>query len=161
MNGNYANYEEQMKRPEDATQTGEVSHEENIQWQEQVKEPVDATETVETVQAVQVENIQPQLQVATPEVVESGPLPWLKKEEIDELRSRWNAIQIEFVNEPRKSVEQADALVADALTRIEQMFTNNRTSLNEQWVNHQDISTEDLRIALQSYRSFFNRLLAL
>jgi len=123
-----------------------------------VKEPVDATQTVE---AVQVENMESQLQVPTPKVVESGPLPWLKKEEIDELRSRWNAIQIEFVNEPRKSVEQADALVADALTRIEQMFTNNRTSLNEQWVNHQDISTEDLRIALQSYRSFFNRLLAL
>jgi hypothetical protein len=70
-------------------------------------------------------------------------------------------IQSEFVNEPRTSVEQADALVAETLDRIQQAFSKQRTVLNEQWASHADISTEDLRIALQSYRSFFNRLLAL
>jgi hypothetical protein len=65
------------------------------------------------------------------------------------------------VDEPRTAVEQADGLVTEALERIKQVFSDKRTILNEQWSNHQDISTEDLRIALQSYRSFLNRVLTL
>jgi hypothetical protein len=93
--------------------------------------------------------------------VESQPVSLLRKEEIDELRSRWNAIQIEFVDEPRASVEQADALVAEVMKRIAQMFSEKRAALDEQWTNHDDVSTEDLRVALQRYRSFFQRLLSL
>ncbi|MFZ0533644.1 MAG: hypothetical protein WAM09_10725 [Anaerolineales bacterium] len=65
------------------------------------------------------------------------------------------------MDEPHAAVEQADGLVTEALERIKQVFSDNRTILNEQWTNHQDISTEDLRIALQNYRSFLNRILAL
>ncbi len=93
--------------------------------------------------------------------VESQPVSLLRKEEIDEMRSRWNAIQIEFVDEPRASVEQADALVAEVMKRIAQMFSEKRAALDEQWTNHDDVSTEDLRVALQRYRSFFQRLLSL
>jgi hypothetical protein len=85
----------------------------------------------------------------------------LRDEEIDQLRTRWNAIQIEFVDEPRASVEQADALVAEVMKRIAQMFAEKRATLDEQWANHDDVSTEDLRVALQRYRSFFHRLLTL
>ena len=95
------------------------------------------------------------------EVVESQPVSLLQTDEIDELRSRWSAIQIEFVDEPRASVEQADALVAEVMKRIAQMFAEKRATLDEQWANHDDVSTEDLRVALQRYRSFFHRLLAL
>jgi hypothetical protein len=93
--------------------------------------------------------------------VKSEPLPWLSVKEIDELKSRWNSIQIKFVDQPHAAVEQADGLVTEALDRINQVFSDKRTILNEQWTNHQDISTEDLRITLQNYRSFLNRILAL
>ena len=69
-------------------------------------------------------------------------------------------IQVQFVDEPRKSVEQADALVEEVLKRINQAFTDQRSALDAQWVNHEEVSTEDLRVTLQSYRSFFNRFLA-
>lgn len=87
----------------------------------------------------------------------SGSLGWIKSNEIEELKSRWTSIQAKFIDEPRISVEQADALVADTLVRIEKAFTNNRANLTGQ----QDISTEDLRLALQNYRSFLNRLLTI
>jgi len=117
--------------------------------------------TAELVETTQEENINWSKQARTIEAVESGPVPLLKGEEIDELQSRWNSIQIEFVDEPRTSVEQADALVAEVMSRITQMFSEKRAILDEQWANQENVSTEDLRIALQSYRSFFNRLLAL
>lgn len=80
---------------------------------------------------------------------------------IDELQSRWNSIQIEFVDQPRTSVEQAEALVAETTEKVARMLSEKRASLDGSWVNHENISTEDLRIALQGYRSFFNRLLSL
>jgi len=91
----------------------------------------------------------------------NGLLPWLKEEEIHELQAHWALIQAKFVDEPHTSVEQADALVGDALGRIEQVYTHKRTMLNEQWMNKADISTEDLRVVLKSYREFLNRLLTL
>jgi len=99
--------------------------------------------------------------VTAREVVENEPLPWLKAEEIEKLKSRWNSIQIEFVDDPNSSVKQADDLVAEAVERFEQALYNQRTELVEQWNNQDDISTEDLRIALQSYRSFLDRLLTI
>lgn len=134
----------------DAPQAVETWHEvENKDWNEQV---VTTPETVVVVEDPSISN---------PKPVVSAPVSWLKGEEVDDLQLRWKAIQIEFVDEPRKSVEQADALVVEALKRIEQAFTNQRTMLNERWLNHEDIQTEDLRISLQSYRSFLNRILAL
>jgi hypothetical protein len=100
-------------------------------------------------------------EATTNEAVESQPVSLLQVDEIDELRSRWNAIQIAFVDEPRASVEQADALVAEVMKRIAQMFAEKRAILDKQWTNNDNVSTEDLRMALQRYRSFFHRLLAL
>ena len=62
--------------------------------------------------------------------------------------------------EPRQAVEEADALVADLMTRLAQSFSEERKGLEGQWDRGDDVSTEDLRIALQRYRSFFDRLLA-
>jgi len=75
-------------------------------------------------------------------------------------QDRWNTIQTGFVDEPRKSVEQADALVAEAMSRLAETFAQERHSLETQWGEGADVSTEDLRVALQRYRSFFERLLA-
>ncbi len=114
---------------------------------------------LQSVDTRQEENMARHEPVTTPKSVESNAFPWLKAEEIDELQSRWNSIQVEFVDEPRASVEQARALVAAALERIEQAFSDQRSVLDQLWINHEEISTEDLRIALQAYRSFLNSLL--
>lgn len=62
------------------------------------------------------------------------------------------------MDEPRSTVQQADALVSDVIEKITQMFANEHGALEEQWKEGKDVSTEDLRKALQHYRSFFNRL---
>lgn len=76
------------------------------------------------------------------------------------LRSRWDAIQTGFVDEPRAAVEQADALVAQIMTRLAKVFADERTTLEQQWSRGDNVSTEDLRLALKRYRSFFERLLS-
>jgi hypothetical protein len=77
-----------------------------------------------------------------------------------ELRDRWTDVQSAFVDEPRTAVEQADALVADVMKRLAKGFADERSSLEGQWSRGDDVSTEDLRLALQRYRSFFDRLLS-
>jgi len=81
--------------------------------------------------------------------------------EANELRGRWDGIQVGFVDEPRKSVQEADALVSATITRLAEMFAAERQKLEEQWDRSENVSTEDLRLALQRYRSFFARLLAI
>jgi hypothetical protein len=76
----------------------------------------------------------------------------------DHFRARWNEIQGMFVDEPRSAVQQADALVSEVVVHITQMFEDEHNSLESQWNQGNDVSTEDLRKALQHYRSFFNRL---
>ncbi len=82
----------------------------------------------------------------------------LDHEESEHLRTRWNEIQGKFVDEPRSAVQQADTLVSEVIEKITQMFANEHSSLEGQWNQGNDVSTEDLRKALQHYRSFFNRL---
>jgi hypothetical protein len=88
-----------------------------------------------------------------------GSLAALLDREVSEhFRTRWNEIQGRFVDEPRSAVQQADALVSEVVEKITQMFANEHGSLEGQWKQGNDVSTEDLRKALQHYRSFFNRL---
>lgn len=82
----------------------------------------------------------------------------LEHGESENLRRRWSEIQGKFVDEPRSAVQQADVLVSDVIEKITQMFTDEHNSLESQWKQGEDVSTEDLRKALQHYRSFFNRL---
>jgi hypothetical protein len=86
--------------------------------------------------------------------------PLFSTDETQTFQSRWDDIQTGFVDEPRTAVEQADSLVAEAMKRLAEMFANERAELEQQWDRGDDISTEDLRVALQRYRSFFARLLA-
>lgn len=81
-------------------------------------------------------------------------------EEADGFRSRWEAIQTGFVDEPKTAVEQADALVAQVVTRLAQVFSDERAQLERQWGQGESVSTEDLRLALKRYRAFFHRLLS-
>lgn len=82
----------------------------------------------------------------------------LDHDQTERLRARWGEIQGKFVDEPRTAVEQADKLVSEVIETISRMFTTEQGSLENQWKQGNDVSTEDLRKALQHYRTFFNRL---
>jgi len=83
----------------------------------------------------------------------------LQHDRAEDFRSRWAGIQTSFVDEPKKAVEQADALVAEVMQQLAQTFADERDKLESQWGRDGNVSTEDLRIALQRYRAFFGRLL--
>jgi len=86
--------------------------------------------------------------------------PLFADDELDRLRSRWKEVQTGFVDYPRKAVEEADGLVASAMKRLAEGFAEERSKLEQQWDQGDSISTEDLRVALQRYRTFFHRLLS-
>ena len=87
--------------------------------------------------------------------------PLFPQNETQELRDRWHKIQAGFVDEPRRAVEDADGLVATAMKRLAESFASERDRLESQWDRGDDVSTEDLRVALRRYRSFFDRLLSM
>ena len=82
-------------------------------------------------------------------------------EELVGYRTQWESIQTGFVDQPRAAVEQADALVSQLVTRLTDEFARERATLETQWTKGNNVSTEDLRIALTRYRSFFHRLLSM
>jgi hypothetical protein len=84
----------------------------------------------------------------------------LPDDQTERFTNRWHEIQASFVDEPRASVAEADALVADLMQRLAASFSNEREQLESQWDRGDDVSTEDLRVALTRYRSFFDRLLS-
>jgi predicted lipid-binding transport protein (Tim44 family) len=86
--------------------------------------------------------------------------PLFAREDAERFRARWQEIQAAFVDEPREAVQNADSLVADLMQRLAATFSEERSSLESQWDSGEDASTEDLRVALQRYRSFFDRLLS-
>ncbi|PYK21398.1 MAG: hypothetical protein DME53_04300 [Verrucomicrobia bacterium] len=76
-----------------------------------------------------------------------------------DFHKRWTDIQTAFVDEPRQAVERADELVAEVIKRLADSFARERSQLEGQWGRGDNVSTEDLRVALQRYRAFFDRLL--
>jgi hypothetical protein len=95
---------------------------------------------------------------AMPDDGDAAPL--LPDQSEQRFRSSWEAVQVGFVDEPRESVRRADQLVAELMQELARGFAEARSSLEAEWDRGEDVSTEDLRQALQRYRSFFQRLLA-
>jgi hypothetical protein len=81
--------------------------------------------------------------------------------EAERFRTQWLEIQSKFVDDPSVSVKDADDLVAEVIKNITRTFSDERLSLENQWKSGGKVSTEDLRVAMKRYRSFFNRLLTL
>jgi len=77
------------------------------------------------------------------------------------LREEWQSIQAGFVDSPRASVEKADALVKKTIDTLANSFADMRNGLEQTWEKDKEVSTEELRLALQNYRSFFQRLLSI
>lgn len=95
------------------------------------------------------------------QIADDRPMAMFAGAEAAGYRTQWDAIQTGFVDEPRRAVQEADALVALVMKRLSEVFSNERSSLERQWGEGDEISTEDLRVALRRYRSFFERLLSL
>jgi hypothetical protein len=89
-----------------------------------------------------------------------GSPPLLSTDASSSFNQRWEEVQTRFVDEPRGAVEAADGLVASLMQQLAESFAQERERLEAQWDRGEDISTEDLRVALQRYRSFFQRLLS-
>jgi hypothetical protein len=91
--------------------------------------------------------------------MDGPPAALFAPDETQNFRSRWENIQIGFVDEPRQAVQHADELVADAIRRLTEVFARERDKLEHEWDKGDQVSTEDLRVALRRYRTFFDRLL--
>ena len=79
----------------------------------------------------------------------------------NDFRSRWDAVQRSFVDDPRQAVRQADELVAQVMKSLRKHFLRSAPSLKLEVDQTDEASTENLRLGLRRYRSFFERLLAL
>ena len=90
----------------------------------------------------------------------TNPVSLFSEEETREFRKRWEQVQAEFVDEPRRSVEKADQLVASTIKRLAEVFAEEKKRLEHEWAEGDNVSTEDLRQALRKYRSFFDRMLS-
>jgi hypothetical protein len=111
----------------------------------------------------QAEQPAPTMQAGAGDDLDAGeqrPAQLLADDELHSILARWKDIQAEFVDEPKSAVHDADALVADLMQRLAQMFASEREQLESRWASGNDVSTEDLRHSLRRYRSFFERLLA-
>jgi hypothetical protein len=107
------------------------------------------TDKVEGAETAEVETREPELS------------PLFSEDTEQEFRSRWSEIQTGFVDEPRHAVEEADELVAELMQKLAQSFAEQRAGLEQQWEKSDRVSTEELRLALRRYRSFFERLLSI
>ncbi|MFF4423874.1 hypothetical protein ACFY04_24355 [Streptomyces sp. NPDC001549] len=91
---------------------------------------------------------------------EPDTAPLLGTQEAEELRTRWQEIQQGFVDDPKQSVLAADGLVAEVMQLLATTFADHKQGLESQWHRGEEVATEDLRLALRQYRSFFDRLLS-
>ena len=91
---------------------------------------------------------------------EQAATPLFPPEHTSRYQERWQSIQTKFVDEPQTSAKEADSLVAEVIQQLASRFAEEREQLEKAWSSGSDVSTEDLRQALQHYRSFFQRLLS-
>ncbi|MFF9572018.1 hypothetical protein [Streptomyces sp. NPDC014685] len=97
-------------------------------------------------------------EAATADEGDDGNEPLLGEEQ-EAFRGRWQRIQGNFVDDPREAVSAADTLVAEVIQALARTFSDHKQGLEGQWQRGEEVPTEELRVALQRYRSFFNRLL--
>jgi hypothetical protein len=95
----------------------------------------------------------------TVDATQTSDTGFLPEDRMNDLRGRWNDVQAGFVDDPQNAVQQAHQMVTQLVDDLVQTFTRERTALEQQWSAGGDADTEQLRVALQRYRSFFNRLL--
>ncbi|MGH9289745.1 MAG: hypothetical protein ACRD0V_15875 [Acidimicrobiales bacterium] len=75
-------------------------------------------------------------------------------------RDRWNVIQTGFVDEPSQAVQSAGELLAEVMDDLTHTLATELEMFEARGGAGDEASTEDLRVAFQRYRSYFDRLLA-
>ncbi len=151
-------HHEPYQQPPPAEQQAQERERRQAMQAEQEREQLQA----EQPQAMPVEQQQTQQQMPTREPERQADVreTFLTPDQREQYRSRWNDIQIEFVTNPRKSAEGADRLVGEMVQTLGKQLTDQCSKL-EQESKRDNTSTEDLRVALGHYRSFFDRLLSI
>jgi hypothetical protein len=96
---------------------------------------------------------------AKPTPTVDNEFPFLSRQLVEELRKQWEGVQAGFVDEPREAVRQADELLASAIEELVESFAQARANLEGQLSRGGQTNTEDLRVALKKYRSFFQKLM--
>ena len=76
--------------------------------------------------------------------------------ELEGYRSRWDSIQLGFLDDPKGAAEQADTVVGELLGRLTERRQTLSGELNRQL--DQDVDTESMRLAVRNYRSLFRSL---
>ena len=92
----------------------------------------------------------------------SKPMPLFSEAEMGDFRSQWSNVQTKFVDERRRTVEDADKLGAAVMQRLAEGFANERSGLEKQWGTM--VTTCPLRTCASPYSvidPFFDRLLKL
>jgi len=90
---------------------------------------------------------------------DESPVHLFEPEAAERFRVEWQRIQTGFVDDPKDAVQGADHLLAEVLQSLAGTFTERKHELEEQWHGESEALTEDLRLALRRYRTFFNQLL--
>jgi hypothetical protein len=122
----------------------------------QVEEPISTSSSISTAELAP----KPGPKLAAKSTTSDTVGPLLQPEFVQDLRKRWDGVQASFVDEPRTAVRQADELVASAIKRLADSFTEAKNNLEGQWARGDDANTEDLRVALKKYRTLFQKLLS-
>jgi hypothetical protein len=123
--------------------------------------PTDANPPVEEFREPDVNpSTRPQVDDRQAEQGDERSAPLFNATDAESFHSRWTDVQAGFVDDPRRAVESADGLVAEVIKNLAEAFSDERSGLERQWQQGEDVSTEELRLALRRYRSFFDRLLA-
>lgn len=128
--------------------------------QDQDYEPTRHSEAVPTMTAVESQHTRPEVERQDSKLESSTATTLFADDELAGLRARWDSVQAGFVDDPRECVQRADGLVSDVVGELTTGFTRARSGLEQRWSRGEEASTEDLRLALQRYREFFERLLA-
>jgi len=87
--------------------------------------------------------------------------PLFTQDAATDFRSRWDVVQRSFVDDPREAVRAGDELVAQVIKSLAETFANHRSDVESSHDKAGAPSTENLRLALRRYRSFFERLLSI
>jgi hypothetical protein len=122
--------------------------------------------------ATSVRGDQPLLEAISTEGVTQTPMKEAMKEDAKlaplftqdvatDFRSRWDLVQRSFIDGPREAVHAADELVAQVTKSLADTFAKQRSELEQGLDQQEAATTENLRIALRQYRSFFERLLSI
>lgn len=100
------------------------------------------------------------VRAADTDTTDTSDVELMPRDRLDDFRTRWQQVQVEFVDQPRQAVQQAHDLVDEVVEQLTTSFSDQRNGLEGTWTRGENVSTEDLRLALQRYRTFFNRLLS-